>query len=96
MSYFVFTNPDKEERARGVVERGGRPDKARANAEEVAECVLYARAKAENPKLDGEDLVLYIYQGLGGRAEEFESNDKAQERKSALQSLRIKQSRKEK
>ena len=86
--YYVFTNPDKEKRARDVVARNGVPQNSSLKVEDVAECVSYRRAKEANPKIEGEELVLEIYRGLGGRAEEFKSESDAKGRTEDLEKAR--------
>lgn len=97
MSYYVFTNPEKEGVAREIVQKkglvlGGRPD-PRTGEIALAQSVLYQRAKTQNPNMDDEELVLYIYKGLGGRVEEFHTKEEAEMRGTALKEIRVKQTR---
>ena len=101
MSYYVFTNPEKERMAREAVELKGIPSVVYGNlrdqdgAVRVAHCALYHKALEQNPKLSGEELVMYIYRGLGGKLEEFKTPEEAGTRAEKLKSLRIKQAKKD-
>src|SRR3990167_11114965 len=96
MSYYVFTNPAKEGLAREAVKAKGVPSitwnihRDSDGVARVAHCALYQKALEENPKLSGEDLVVYIYRGLGGRLEEFKTSEEASGRAESLKNIRIK------
>ena len=96
---YVLTNPEKERLAREVVKNNGVPHGAKADSDNVvrvAQATLYDRAKQENPKIDEEELVLYIYRGLGGRVEEYDSKKEADERANGLRVLRANLAKKDK
>lgn len=100
MTYYVFTNPEKERTAREVVAKkgkvsGGRPD-PRTGEIQLAQSTLYERAISEDPKMSDDDLVLYVYRGLGGRVEEFEAQSDADTRADSLKKIRVKQTQKDK
>lgn len=88
MDNYVFVNEDKHGRALGVVKRNGRPEKSQDDPALVSECVLYTRAKTENPKITDEELVLYIYTGLAGKLEKYASTNEATERVENLKRVR--------
>ena len=78
MTFYYLENSEKEKAARDAVLLKGR---SRVKGSEdpllVAENVLYARALADDPEIEEEDLVLYIYKGLGGLVKEFASEKDA-------------------
>lgn len=97
---YVFTNPEKESMAREAVALKGEPSSVYGQADKdgvvrVAHCALYHKALAENPKLSGEELVIHIYRGLGGRLEEFTTPEEAETRATKLKGIRIKQAKKD-
>mgnify|MGYP001573321287 CR=1 FL=1 len=98
MKHYVFTNTEKEALAKEAIAKKGQPKGFRADPDgkvRVANCELYNKAITENPKISEEELLLYIYKGLGGRLEEYDTVEKAVDRKTKLQNLRVKQVRKD-
>lgn len=95
---YVLTNPEKERMAKEVVAKkgnvGGKPNPHNGFVG-VAQVNLYNRALEENPKMSEEDLVLYVYRGLGGRVEEYSSPESAKERAEKLQKIRVRQNKRD-
>ena len=98
MKNYVFTNSEKERIAREVVKEKGTVRGYRADSDgivRIAQVTLYNKALKENPKITDEELILYVYKGLGGMLEEYETEEKAQERANKLKTIRIKQAKKD-
>ena len=97
MAYYVFTNAEKERMAKEAIATKGRPSGYRGDPRsgevQLAQCTLYFRALDENPKISEEDLLMYIYKGLGGRVEEYATEPEATLRVENLKGLKKKASR---
>ena len=83
MKYDFFHNEDKERQAREAVALKGRPASSKANDDPLlfAPSKAYLLAKEEDPKLEGEELVIKIYLKLGGKLEELSSKEDLEAKK---------------